>query len=399
MSKDLLLFIGYIVLFLTVSYIATPFSFDKVNPEKEINNLIAENGILQSNFPAQASPVLQNQYQNKRQEYIDAIKYGALWFYNNQNNNFLNYEYDPLNDSYVEGKEELREVASLWAIAKAANFTNRVEFKNLAQKGFAYFEKYFKYDKEKDFYYLNITPGSTKLGYSGFIILSLLEIDHPKKDFYLEKFADGIIYQQKPDGSLATHFYSDKVSNVDYYPGEALIAIAKLYEYKPEQKYLDLLNKAFSYYKKYWQENKNTPFIPWQTRAYNKLYKFTNSQEVADFIFEMNDYLITYQPKYNSCSDFVFNQGIIIAVRMEGMNQAYEIAKMIGDKQREQCYGQYIKEGADYIMSLQVKKSPLVKIKALGGFGQNKDFPLQRIDRNQHAIMALMEAIELGILQ
>ena len=88
MSKDLLLFIGYIVLFLTVSYIATPFSFDKVNPEKEINNLIAENGILQSNFPAQASPVLQNQYQNKRQEYIDAIKYGALWFYNNQNNNF-----------------------------------------------------------------------------------------------------------------------------------------------------------------------------------------------------------------------------------------------------------------------------------------------------------------------
>ncbi len=401
MKKDFSLFVLYIFIFLGVMYFLTPISFNKQNQNMALKQDISQNDFeIQDEMTAQLISDLKDKDQTQsNQKYVNAIKYGALWFYNNQNNNFLHYEYDVSKDAYSPESQELRETASLWAISKAANFTDGKIFKNLANKGFAYFEKYFKCSSSNDFCYLNITPDNKNIGYSGFVIMSLLEMEHPKKDYYLEKFANGILYQQNADGSLNTHFYSEKSNNVDYYPGEALIALAKLYEYNSEEKYLQALKKAFVYYRKYWYENKNTPFIPWQSRAYAKLYEFSKDQEVADFVFDMNDYLIEIQAKHNPCSDFVFNQGIIIAVRMEGMNQAYKTAKLVGDEKKAQCYAQYTKDGSDYILTLQTKKADGVNKKAIGGFLQNPDGTTHRVDRNQHAIMALMEAIELEILK
>jgi len=66
----------------------------------------------------------------------------------------------------------------------------------------------------------------------------------------------------------------------------------ELYDATGEEVYLNSVHKAFPYYRKYWRGNKNTAFVPWHTQAYLIFYNYTKNERVAEFVFEMNDWLI-----------------------------------------------------------------------------------------------------------
>ena len=289
---------------------------------------------------------------SKENRYLKAIELGGEWFQNNQNEYFLHYSYLPFEKKYPSESHPLREMGAMWSTAKLSNLINNSKHRELAERGFSYFEQFFAYNEKNDFYYVNITS-DIKLGYSAFTILSLLEIKHPKKDFYLNKFANGIIFLQRHDGSLSTFFFSNTTTGIDYYPGEALLAMMSLYEYDQNKKYLKVVEKAFPYYLKYWKNNSNAAFVLWQTQAYYKFYKVNPKEDIIKFIFEMNDFIIDKYSKSNDCNMFDFSEGIVIAVRIEGMNYAYKLAKDLDDKKRLQCYGNFIKQGSKAILELQ----------------------------------------------
>ena len=330
-------------------------------------------------------------------KYTESIKLGGEWFLNSQNDKFLYYTYDFEKNTYSGESHPLRETASLWSISALANYINDPRYKTLANKGFSHFENYFYHDQENNFMIVNITK-SQKLGYSAFMVLTLLESEHPQKQYYLEKFSNGILHQQNEDGSLTSYFYSDDPGNQNYYPGEALFAIMSLYEQTGEIKYLQATQKAFPFYKEYFQREQNTAFVPWQSRAYNKLYKVTKEQEVAEFVFEMNDFMLDYHTPDENCQNFDFSRGIVTAVYMEGVNMAYELARLLNDQERIECYSNFIREGSDAILALQITDKKNYPISAVGGFRGSWASTEMRVDRNQHAIVALMDAKELGIL-
>ncbi len=172
-----------------------------------------------------------------------------------------------------------------------------------------------------------------------------------------------------------------------------------LYEHKKDNRYLETVEDAFPYYVRYWRGNPNTAFVPWQTRAYQKLYKVTQKREVANFVFEMNDYMLNQHFPGGDCINFDFSKGIVTAVYIEGVNKAYELARQLNDKKRTKCYANFIKESSDFILSLQVTDTNNFEKEAVGGFSKNYNSKSMRVDRNQHAVMALMEAYELGILR
>lgn len=364
-------FISLIILILVLLV----FGFKKVNFKKE--KLVVENN------------------KNTENRYIQAVKLGADWFLNNQDENFIHYQYYPYKDTYSKNHQRLREFGALWSISKSANYFQDEELKNLAEKGFAYFEKSFKYDEENDFIYVNITPDKIKLGYNAFAILTLLEIDHPKKDYLLEKLANGIVYQQEKNGNLKTFFFDDKgLAGIDYYPGEALLALMSLYEYNHNEKYLETVKKAFPFYVDYWNYNPNTAFTSWQSRAYYKLYKATEDEKVKKFIFEMNDFVLdSYNPQ-EKCSKFIIPNGVA-TVHSEGVNMAYDLAE--GEK--KQCYKNFSQEVAEFTLSTQLTDTTKYPKQAIGGILSTKNSDGMRVDRNQHAILDLMDAYELGILK
>lgn len=329
-----------------------------------------------------------NQYQN-------AIRLSGEWFLNNQNDFFLFYEYDPEQKTHLTTQHPLREMASMWSVGAAANFLDDKELRELAVKGFTSFENSFLYDDDKGFYYSGITPDSVKLGYSAFIILTLLEIDPDSE--YLEGFADGILSLQNEDGSFNTFFFIDRATGQDYYPGEALFALMSLYEETGNEKYLAAVEKAFpNYYRDYWKWYPNTAFVPWQSRAYYMFYKATENQEAADFVFEMNDYMLRQYTPSGDCEGFDFaSKGIVSGVHIEGVIQGYELAEMLGDTERQRCYANYVQEGVDYLVSVQVRGLSHEKA-AVGGFLGGDG--LMRVDRNQHAVLAFIGACDAGIV-
>lgn len=327
--------------------------------------------------------------------YQNAIRSGGEWFLNNQNDFFLFYEYDPEQKTHLTTQHPLREMASMWSVAALSDFLDEPRLRRLAEKGFSSFENSFLYDEESGFYYSGVTPGDVKLSYSAFIILTLLEI-YPDSE-YLEGFADGILSLQNEDGSFRTHFYSDDASGQDYYPGEALFALMSLYEQAGDERYLAAVEKALpNYYRSYWKWYPNTAFVPWQSRAYYLFYKATRDQEAADFVFEMNDFMLNQYAPSGDCSGFDFaGHGVTSGVHIEGVVQAYELARLVGDVGRQRCYANYVREGVDYLVSAQAA-GPGQERAAVGGFIGSDG--LMRVDHTQHAVLALMGACEAGIM-
>jgi hypothetical protein len=333
------------------------------------------------------------------------IALSGEWFLNNQNDEFIHYEYFPFEKEHSSSSHAMREMGALWSIARLGDYLDDDRFDELARKGFGYFEGTFKRDTDDDYQFVNITPSKIKLGYNAFAILTLLEFDdYLQKEYYLKSLAAGIQFQQNEDGELRTFFYSDRDTGKDYYPGEALLAMMSLYEYDPDPSYLETVERAFPFYVDYWRSNENTAFVPWQTQAYTKLYHHTEDKaEVADFVFEMNDYMLEKHVQDDACSNFDFSRGIVTAVYAEGVVHAYELADEMGDTERVDCYGNFVKEGLAAVMELQFTEEnnfgkPNHELPAVGGFLGNGTSNNMRVDRNQHASLALMKAVQLGLL-
>ena len=181
-----------------------------------------------------------------------------------------------------------------------------------------------------------------------------------------------------------------------------------LYEITPDSAYPEAAEKAFPFYRDYWRANKNTAFVSWQTQANFKLYQAVDDpelkQQLAEFIFEMNDYMVEKYDKGATCADFNFSAGSVIAVYTEGMNRAYEMAKQVGDGKRADCYAEFIRESMVATRALQfTDENNFGKINhenaAIGGFLGNLNDKTMRVDRNQHAVFAMMRAVELGLVK
>lgn len=326
----------------------------------------------------------------------------AEWFLNNQDEDFLHYEYDPEAKKYSENEHPLREMASLWAIAKAGTELKNSELTELAEKGFAYLEESFQEDDQWEYLYMRFGEGDVYLGYSAFAILGLLEMEHPDREELLEKFAKGILLHQNKDGSLDTIFYQNSERSEDYYPGEALLAMMELYNETEDSDYLDLVERAFPYYQDYFEKNPNTAFVPWQSQAYYEFYQAKPSDEVSTFIFDMADFMVEEHNPGQQCSAFDFSRGSVTAVYVEGMNKAYTLAKELEDERRMECYGNFVTEGLVAVEALLFREDNSFGLEdyekaALGGIVSSEKDLKMRVDRNQHAVMAMLGAMEAGL--
>jgi hypothetical protein len=330
---------------------------------------------------------------------LSALKDGGQWFLNNAiEGAFLHYEYDPRSKEWSDDRNEIREVASLWAITELYDFLEDERYLELEEQGFDYFEESFIAADDGDYHYLDTGLELPNLGSSSFVLMALLNSDHPERDYLAQQFADGIVQLQRSDGKISTYYFENRNSNQDYYPGEALLAMMEMYKETKDSTYLAVVEQGFDYYSDYWREERPTAMVPWHTQAYYEYYQVDPNDEMAEFVFEMNDYLIEkYSDDY--CADFNFGS-ISTAVHMEGMAKAYALAKDRRDTGRSACYKQFVLEGMDHIIELQYPFGG-VKVEetdpGFGGFATKRNLPTMRVDQNQHAVMAIIGAYEAGI--
>lgn len=339
---------------------------------------------------------------------FERIALAKTWFLNNVNNRTerLQYMYYPSSDKYSSSNNYVRQLATLWSITKLKDFFQDSSFDNLIKETLNY---YLDYSVCIEDYSFIMISNEAKLAYNAFLILSLLHVpDYPDNKKWLTLLAKGIISLQNIDGSFNTYFVSDRNTGIDYYPGEAMLALIKLYNKTGERTYLDSVYKAFYYYRRYWRNNKNTAFIPWHSQIYFLLYKEIKDPQIKDFVFEMNDWLINnYQIYSDAYVDEIggFPKGNprnSTSSYLEGITDAYLLARDIEDNLYINKYQNAIRLGVRFILLTQYTEDNAFYIenqkRALGGFRHSLISNTQRIDYTQHAIMALMKIYNNGIL-
>lgn len=336
-----------------------------------------------------------------------SILLGYNWFLQsiNDDTGSLEYLYYPSNDQYSTDNNHVRQLASLWALTETQRYLNSSLANDLISTMLDYYLD-FQYETET-YAYLRI-DNESKLGYNAFIILSLLNTpDYPKQEQLLDEFARGILFLQNENGSLNTYFFSEKNTGQDFYPGEALLSLMKLYGVTGNESYLRTVEHAFPYYSQYWRSNKNTAFIPWHTQTYALLFEQTKNRNLSDFIFEMNDWMIdNYQMKTSLYPDEIggfpkYFPTFSTSVFIEGVNDAYTVAKCINDTEHVQKYKDSIKLGTRFILQTQFTENNSFYLdqsyRAIGGFKTSLTDNSIRIDNTQHALLALIKTMENNI--
>lgn len=320
----------------------------------------------------------------------------------NPDTGLLEYIYFPSKNRYAQDNNHTRQLATLWATTKLKLFIKTSSLDDLITRTLDY---YLKNIQTRNGYTFIKIGQKADLSFNAFTILALLNSNYSEKDEVMKQLALGILAMQKQDGSYYTNFESKKISGINYFPGEAMLALMYLYDYTKNNLYLDSVKKASRYYRVYWVKNKNTAFIPWHTQVYFLLFKETKDISLIKFIFEMNDWLINnYQIQTSKYPDEIGGfpkknpGGCMTAVYLEGLNDAYSLANYLNDAFHKNKYTKAIRLGTRFVMQNQFNltnsfyfKNPN---KAIGGIKKRIVDNELRIDNVQHTIMALIKTYE-----
>src|SRR5690349_4101704 len=88
---------------------------------------------------------------------------------------------------------------------------------------------------------------------------------------------EGMAALQREDGSFHVNFPTAQSEDVsqDYFPGEALLAMARYYALTRDSKWREVCDRAWPFYTQYFRKNKPAMFVPWQAQAWGQLARIT----------------------------------------------------------------------------------------------------------------------------
>ena len=165
-------------------------------------------------------------------------------------------------------------------------------------------------------------------------------------------------------------------------------------------------HQSFTYYRSWHRANRNPAFIPWHTQAYCIVWELTRDDELAAAVLEMNDWLLGVQQWdtaphadcqgrfYDPSRPFGPPHASSTAVYLEGLAEAFALARKIGDHDRAGNYRTAILRGLRSLSQLTFKDDVdmfyISKRDAVRGGVQTSEYDnAVRIDNVQHALTAI----------
>lgn len=342
----------------------------------------------------------------------------GLWLVNNvHEDGRITYKYWPSSARESEANNMIRQWMATVALIRMGKAEDDPQVLKLAEKNINYNLDHFYH--EENGYGLIEFRDQVKLGAVALAALALLE--HPEREKWaveekaLQKTID-LLWNE--DGSL-TSFYkpAGDMRFQNFYPGEALLYWAELYRREPDPELLDKFMKSFEYYRAWHLEpyNRNPAFIPWHTQAYYTIYQLTGYEPLKEFIFEMNDWLLPGQQWkgevlyhdtlgrfYDPDRPFGPPHSSSTGVYLEGLIDAFVLAREAGDQSRMESYRRAINRGLRSVMQLQFVDevdmfyvSPPMRLYVEGGIRTTVYDNEIRCDNVQHNYMAILKILRV----
>ncbi len=210
-----------------------------------------------------------------------------------------------------------------------------------------------------------------KLGAAALAALAILE--SPARAEFATEFgmlAKGVDSMFDARHGFRTFFFpaSRDGQNWNFYSGEALLFCAEaLRRRSASAPPLDKCMKAFEACRDRHREQRNPAFVPWHTQACTALYAVARERRLADWVFEMNDWLLPMQ-QWDGIDDDVRGRfydpnrrhfgpphASSTAVYCEGLGDAAALAREVGDRARTASYERAVERGMRSLRQLQFR--------------------------------------------
>jgi len=261
------------------------------------------------------------------------------------------------------------------------------------------------------------------VGFSGLLLLAIMEHPSPRDSMQsaATELANYLRSRQRADGSFRLGISDDPLEDDDddrdhpglpYYPGEALFALAKFESRQQVPMNEQAVRRGRDFYWRYWRREKEPAFIPWQTAAHAELVARTKDRTSAEFVFEMNDWLVQLQYRGDAKAGWVggfaaYIEGEVVAMEpgissasyAESLSDALHVAQIMKDSVRERRYSESLYAVLRFINQLQYEPSavshfmPEYRPKLVGGFRAGLRQGTVRIDFTQHATLAMCNVL------
>ncbi len=324
----------------------------------------------------------------------------------------MTYKWWPSQGKESDANNMIRQWMATAALAKIGRDLKDEGVFALAEKNIDYnLSKFYRVDVAGNGYIL--FNGKAKLGAMALAAFSIYL--HPKREkwaVYENAILRTINSLLQKSGRYTT-FYVPKGrnDNENFYPGETQLYLATRYVDEKDPAMLERIMRAFRFYRQWHRDNRNPAFIPWHTQAYYSLWEVTKEKELVDFVFEMNDWLVdtmqqwdgTKTPDakgrfYNPRQRYGPPHASSTGVYLEGLIDAYKMARALGDDKRRKKYARAMARGLRSSMQLQfvddvdmfyIKK----KDRSRGGMRTTIYDNSIRVDNVQHTLMGVLKIV------
>lgn len=243
-------------------------------------------------------------------------------------------------------------------------------------------------------------------------------VEHPDRGEYAEVEAAlrrTVDHLWQPDGSFRTWYLpADGVGQENFYPGEALYLWSALYADDPAPELLERFLSSFEHYRDWHldEQNRNPAFVPWHTQAYYEMWQLHRDPRLADFVFEMNDWLLEVQQwdgvRHEDVRGRFYDpdrpqfgppHSASTGVYLEGLVDAYLLATELGEDERAQAYRRAVVRGLRSVMQLQFADDVdsfyiSDRGRVDGGIRTTVYNNEIRVDNVQHCLMAGLKVLE-----
>ncbi|MBN1539614.1 MAG: hypothetical protein JW939_05670, partial [Candidatus Thermoplasmatota archaeon] len=244
--------------------------------------------------------------------------------------------------------------------------------------------------------------GVVKLGGAALAVLAIVEVEEvdPLARYERELYGLGefMVEMQHEDGSFQCFYKQREDEHSDYYPGEALLALARLYDRTGDHRYLRSLVKGLDLYNQYFG-HQYTAYTPWATEAMVYAYSWTNDTSYLDHCYIMAENCRAGQilpgpdVKETHVGGWGSDPAANSASRVEGVVDSYLLARRTNDTERMERYGLTMEYCAFFLINLQYDDEEALEFprpqKVKGGTPLSYNEDNIRIDYVQHAVVVM----------
>jgi orotate phosphoribosyltransferase/AMMECR1 domain-containing protein len=185
----------------------------------------------------------------------------------------------------------------------------------------------------------------------------------------------------------------------DYFPGQALLALATAAQAGLTAIDESKLDQAFKYYRHRYRYRRNFGQVSWLMQAFGRWWEATGNSLFADFVFEIGDWVLEYQQEKTGA--FINDHqadtpGYTTALYLEGIGVGLRLAALLNDDKRHRRYLDSLTRGFNFLDRLVIQPRDRAVLPnaefAMGGLRQSLYASDIRVDFVQHSLSAILEA-------